>query len=56
VLKSDGEDFARKQANDVLTTSSGKNFGYRAEIPVAENAAALHQIEEWWTREKQKTR
>jgi zinc/manganese transport system permease protein len=56
VLKADGEDFARKQAIDLLTTSSGKDFGYRAEIPVAENAAALRQIDEWWARDKQKSK
>jgi len=56
VLKADGEDFARKQAADLLATWSQRDFGYRADLSVSENAAALRQIEEWWLQEKQKAR
>jgi hypothetical protein len=51
VLRADGEDFARKQANDLLVSSAGKNFGYRPEVSVSDNAAALKQIENWLTPE-----
>jgi zinc/manganese transport system permease protein len=56
VLKADGEDFARKQAADLLATWSKRDFGYRAELSVAENAAALRQIEDWWLQEMQNNR
>ncbi len=51
LLKDDAAGFARLQANDLLGARSGRNFGYDAEKPVAENAEALQRIEQWFAEE-----
>lgn len=43
--------FARQQAIDLLESTSGKKFGYNAELTVAQNSAALKAIDDWWKKE-----
>ena len=51
VLKIDGATYARQQASDLLERMSGRTFGYKPDLPVAGNAAALRDIEEWYKKE-----
>jgi len=51
ILKNEEAAFARQQAIQLLEARSGRKFGYNAEVPVAQNAAALQRIEEWWKRD-----
>ncbi len=51
VLKIEGAAYARQQAIDLLEKESGRTFGYKVDVPVAENGAALKNIEEWYRRE-----
>jgi hypothetical protein len=51
VLKVEGATYARQQANDLLEKTSGRTFGYKADVPVSENGAALKNIEEWYKKE-----
>ncbi len=51
VLKIEGATYAHQQAIDLLEKESGRTFGYRVDVPVAENGAALKNIEEWYKRE-----
>lgn len=51
VLKVEGATYARQQANDLLDKASGRTFGYKADVPVSENGAALKNIEEWYKKE-----
>jgi zinc/manganese transport system permease protein len=48
VMKDDDAGFARQEANDLLEAKSGKKFGYNAELGVAQNAAALKKMAEWY--------
>jgi zinc/manganese transport system permease protein len=47
ILKSDEAGYARNLAIELLESKAGQKFGYHPEHSVAENAAALHRIEEW---------
>jgi zinc/manganese transport system permease protein len=51
VLKIEGATYARQQANDLLEKTSGRVFGYKVDLPVAQNGAALRAIEEWYKKE-----
>ena len=51
VLKIDGATYARQQASDLLERMSGRTFGYKPDLPVTGNAAALRDIEEWYRKE-----
>jgi hypothetical protein len=51
VLKVEGATYAREQAKELLEKTAGRSFGYRVDLPVAENASALKTIEEWYKRE-----
>ncbi len=48
ILHNEEAGFARQQAAEMLSQYSGKNFGYNAEKTVAENAAALNEMNKWW--------
>ena len=47
ILKDEEAAFARQQAIQLLETHSGRKFGYKPELPVSQNAAALERIDEW---------
>jgi zinc/manganese transport system permease protein len=51
VLKIEGASYAHQQAIDLLEKLSGRTFGYKADLPVAQNAGALKAIEEWYSKE-----
>jgi hypothetical protein len=51
VLKIDGATYARQQASDLLERMSGRTFGYKPDLPVPANTAALRDIEEWYRKE-----
>jgi zinc/manganese transport system permease protein len=51
VLKIEGATYARQQANDLLEKDAGRTFGYKVDRPVAENAAALKGMEEWYKKD-----
>ncbi len=51
ILRDDEAGFARQQANELLESKSGRNFGYQPDQPVASNRAALDKIEAWWKTE-----
>jgi HEAT repeat protein len=48
ILKDDEAGFARQQANELFEAKSGKKFGYNAELGVAQNAAPLKKMAEWY--------
>ncbi|PYV16292.1 MAG: hypothetical protein DMG07_08120, partial [Acidobacteria bacterium] len=52
ILRNDEAGFARNQAIELLESKSGQKFGYDPGQTVAQNAAALRRIEEWWARER----
>lgn len=52
VLKIDGATYARQQAIDLLERASGRTFGYKADLPVAQNSSALRSIEDWYKKEE----
>lgn len=54
ILKNEEAGFARQQAIDLLESTSGKKFGYKADQPVAQNSAALKTIDDWWKKEGDK--
>jgi zinc/manganese transport system permease protein len=47
VLRDDEAGFARQQAQEIMESTSGRNFGYNAEKTVEQNEAALKKIEDW---------
>jgi hypothetical protein len=47
ILSDDDAGFARALALDRLQSVAGNDFGYRADLAVAENQAALERIKEW---------
>ncbi len=51
ILQDDEAGYARQQANELLESKSGRKFSYNAEHTVAQNAAALKRIEEWYATE-----
>jgi HEAT repeat protein len=51
VLNEDEAGFARQQANELFERKSGQKFGYDAERSVAENAAALKRMRDWYARD-----
>jgi zinc/manganese transport system permease protein len=51
VLKIEGATYARQQASELLEKTSGRTFGYKVDLPVSQNAAALRAIEEWYRKE-----
>lgn len=51
ILRNDEAGFARQQALELLEAQSGKKFGYDTEKTVAENAAALKKIDDWWKKD-----
>ena len=54
ILKNHAAGFARQQANELLESQSGRQFGYQPEKTVVQNSAALQKIDEWWTEEGSK--
>lgn len=51
ILRNDEAGFARQQALELLEAQSGKKFGYDTGKTVAENAAALKKIDDWWKKD-----
>jgi hypothetical protein len=47
-LETENGGFARQQALEILQENAGKRFDYDPAKSVAENAAALQKIREWW--------
>lgn len=56
ILKNEESVFARQQANELLESQFGHQFGYHAEKSVAQNRAALQKMDEWWTNEGSRLR
>ena len=54
VLGDDDAGFARQQASELLDSASGRKWGYNAEKNVAENAAVLKNVADWYGREGSK--
>ncbi|MFQ5684151.1 MAG: iron chelate uptake ABC transporter family permease subunit [Candidatus Binatia bacterium] len=52
VLKTDGANFARRQASELLEEVSGKKFAYESEKSVMQNRAALLKVEKWWKNQR----
>lgn len=51
ILKNDdAAPFARQQAIDLLESTSGRKFGYKSDLSVAENSASLKTIDDWWKK------
>jgi zinc/manganese transport system permease protein len=48
ILGNEEAGFARQQANELLQSSSARNFGYDASKSVADNASPLKKIHTWW--------
>jgi zinc/manganese transport system permease protein len=48
ILETENGGFARQQALEILQENAGKRFDYDPAKSVAENAAALQKIREWW--------
>jgi zinc/manganese transport system permease protein len=53
ILKDAEAAFARQQANELLESKSGRNFGYKPDLTVNQNHLALQKIQEWWRQEGQ---
>ncbi len=51
VLKNDGANLARQEANELLEKHAGTGFGYQVDKTVVKNKAALLKIDDWWKRE-----
>jgi zinc/manganese transport system permease protein len=47
ILGNDEAGFARSQANDIITTRAGQDFGYNPENTAEENKDAIDRIERW---------
>ena len=47
ILRDDEAGFARMQAFEIVRAESGEDFGFDAELDVAENRSALDRIESW---------
>jgi HEAT repeat protein len=54
ILKDDEAGFARQQASDLVEKTSGRKFGYNAELTVGQNTVALKKIDDWYLKEGSK--
>jgi len=48
ILGQEDAAFARSQASETLVAVTNRDFGYDPQLPVAQNTAALKQIDDWW--------